>query len=51
MRPPVPLFDLFKKSGMRLYLFLKAKSRAKVHIIKTVVCCLHKREDVKKTVR
>ena len=31
MRPPVPLFDLFKKSGLILYLFLKVTS----HIIKT----------------
>ena len=51
MRPPVPLFNLFKKSSMILYLFLKAKSQAKAYIIKTVVCCLRKRTDVKKTVQ
>ena len=49
MRPPVPLFNLFKKSIMILYLFLKAKSQAKASIIKTVVCCLRKKKDVKKT--
>ena len=37
MKPPVPLFNLFKKSSMILYLFLKAKSQAKNYIIKTVV--------------
>ena len=36
---------------MILYLFLKAKSQAKAYIIKTVVCCLRKRKDVKKTVK
>ena len=51
MRPPVPLSNLFKKSSMILYLFLKAKSQAKAHIIKTVVCCLRKRKDAKKTVK
>ena len=51
IRPPVPLFNLFKKSSMILYLFLKAKSQAKAYIIKTVVCCLRKRKDVKKTVK
>ena len=35
---------------MILYLFLKAKSQAKAYTIKTVVCCLRKRKDVKKTV-
>ena len=40
MKSPVPLFNLFKKSSMILYLFLKAKSREKAYIIKTVVCCL-----------
>ena len=34
MRPPVPPFNLFKKSGMILYLFLKAKTQAKAYIIK-----------------
>ena len=51
MRPPVPLFNLFKKSSMMLYLFLKPKSRAKAYIIKTVVWCLRDRKDVKKTVQ
>ena len=36
IRPPVSLFNLFKKSSMILYLFLKAKSQAKAYIIKTV---------------
>ena len=36
MRPPVSLFNLFKKSSMILYLFLKAKSQAKAYIIKIV---------------
>ena len=40
MKSPVPLFNLFKKSGIILYLFLKTKSRAKAYIIKTVVCSL-----------
>ena len=35
MRPPVPAFNLFKKSSMILRLFLKAKSQAKAYIIKT----------------
>ena len=35
---------------MILYLFLKAKSRAKAYIIKTVIWCLRNRKDVKKTV-
>ena len=47
---PVPLFNLFKKSGMILHLFLKAKSQAKAYIIKTAVCCLRKRKGIKKTV-
>ena len=51
MRPYVSLFNLVKKSSMTLYLFLKAKSQAKAYIIKTVVCCLRKRKDVKKTVK
>ena len=37
MKPPVPLFNLFKKSSMILYLFLKGKSQAKAYIIKTAV--------------
>ena len=51
MRPPVPLFNLFKKRSMILYLFLKAKSQAKAYIIKTVVRCLRKKKDVRKTFR
>ena len=51
MIPPVTLFNLSKKSSMILYLLLKAKSQAKAYIIKTVVCCLRKRKDVKKTVK
>ena len=51
MSPPVPLFNLFKKSSMVLYLFLKVKSQAKAYIVKTVVYCLHRRKDVKKTVK
>ena len=51
MKPPVPLFNLFKKSSVILYLFLKAKSQAKAVIIKTVACCLRKRKDVKTTVK
>ena len=35
MRAPVPLLNLFKKSSMILYLFLKTKSQAKAWIIKT----------------
>ena len=49
IRPPVLLFDLFKKSSMILYLFLKPNSQAKAYIIKTAACCLRKRKDVKKT--
>ena len=33
MKPPVPLFNLFKRSSMILHLFLKAKSQAKAYII------------------
>ena len=51
MRPPVPLFHLFNKSSMTLYLFLKAKTQAKAYIIQTVVCCLRKRKGKKKTVK
>ena len=35
MRPPVPLFNLFKKSSMILHLFLEVKNQAKAYIIKT----------------
>ena len=49
MKPPVHLFNLFKRSGMILYLSLRAKSQ--VYIIKTVACCFHKNKDVKKTVK
>ena len=48
MKPPV---GLFKKRSMKLYLFLKAKSQVKAYIINTVLCCLRKRNDVKKTVK
>ena len=51
MKPPLPLFNLFKKSSMILYLFLKDKDQAKAYIIKTAVCCLNKRKGVKKTVK
>ena len=51
MRPPVPLFNLFKKSSMVLYLFSKAKNQAQDLIIKTAECCLCQRKDVKKTVK
>ena len=51
MKPPLPLFNLFKKSSMILYLYLKDKDQAKAYIIKTAVCCLHKRKGVKKTVK
>ena len=46
MRPPVPLFNLSKKSSMTLYLFLKGKSQAKAYIITTE----ERRKDVKKAV-
>ena len=51
IRPPVSLFNLFKKSSIIFYLLLKAKIKAKAYIIKTVVCCLRKRKNVKKTVK
>ena len=51
MRPPVPLFNLFKKRSMILYLLLIAKSQATAYIIKTLVCCLCKWKGVKKTVK
>ena len=51
MKPPVPPFNLFKKISMILYLFLKAKCQAKAYIMKTAVCRLRKRKDVKKTVK
>ena len=38
---------LFKKKITKLYLFLKAKQK----LINTVLCCLHKRKDVKKNVK
>ena len=50
MRPPAPLFNLFKKSSMILYLFLKAKSQAKAYIIKTAVLFAQE-ENVKKTAK
>ena len=36
---------------MILYLFLEVKSQAKAYIIKTIVCCLRKRKDVKKILK
>ena len=51
MKPPVTLFNLFKKSSMILFLFLKAKSQGKAYIIKTDVFCLRKRKNVKRTVK
>ena len=48
MKPPVALF---KKKSMKLYLFLKAISQEKAHIINTIAYCLHKRKDARKTVK
>ena len=45
MKPPVALF---KKKSRKLCLLLKAKSQ---NLINTVVRCLHKEKDVKKTVK
>ena len=45
MKPPVALFE---KKSRKLCLFLKAKSQ---DLINTVVRCLHKKKDVKKTVK
>ena len=45
MKPPV---SLFKKKSKKLCLFLKAKSQ---NFIDTVVRCLHKEKDIKKTVK
>ena len=47
MKPPVPLFNPFKKSSMILYLFSKAKSQAKNYIIKTS-CILFAQEERRK---
>ena len=47
MKPPVAQF---KKKSKKLCLFLKCQ-KSKSYIINTVVCCLHKEKDVKKTVR
>ena len=44
MKPPVALF---KKKSSKLCLFLKAKSQ---NLINTIIRCLHKEKDVKKTV-
>ena len=46
MKPPVAQF---KKKSKKLCLLLKAKSQNL--ILSTVVCCLHKEKDAKKTVR
>ena len=51
MKPPVPLFNLCKRSSMILHLLLKVKSEAKAYFIKTVVCCLRKRKDVMKNAK
>ena len=45
MKPPVALF---KKKSRKLCLFLKAKGQ---NLINTIVRCLHKEKDVKKTVK
>ena len=45
MKPPVPLF---KKKSRKLCLLLKSKSQ---DLINTVVRCLHKEKDVKKTIK
>ena len=45
MKLPVALF---KKKTSKLCLFLKDKSQ---NLINTVVTCLHKEEDLKKTVK
>ena len=45
MEPPVALF---KKKSRKLCLFLKAKGQ---NLINTIVCCLQKEKDVKKTVK
>ena len=42
-----PRVALFKIKSRKLCLFLKAKSH---FLINTVVCCLHKKKDVTKTV-
>ena len=47
MKPPVPLFNPFKKSSMIPYLFLKAKSQAKAYIIKTS-CILFAQKERRK---
>ena len=46
MKPPVALF---KKTSMKLYLFLKAKSQAQTYQHSCMY--LHKRQDVKKNVK
>ena len=45
MKPPVALF---KKKSRKLCLFLKAKGQ---NLINTIVYCLHKEKDVKKSVK
>ena len=39
-----PLAAVFKKKSMKLYLFLKVTQK----LNSIVVCCLHKRKDIKK---
>ena len=46
-----PLVALFKKKSIKLYLFFKAISQEKGYIINTVACCLHKRKEIRKTVK
>ena len=46
MKPPVALF---KEKVMKLYLFKKPKVKQK--LINKVVCCLRKRNEVKKNVK
>ena len=45
MKPPVALFE---KKSKKLFLLLKSR---KSKILSTVVRCLHKEKDVKKTVK
>ena len=48
MRPPVSLFNLFKKSSMILYLFLKAKSQSSKSIYYQDSCMLFAQEERRK---
>ena len=51
MKPPVPLFNPFKKSSMILYLFSKAQVKQKIILLRQAVFCLRKRKDAKKTAK